>query len=87
MRIIFVLSALFFQGLGIVIYLVLAIFIPLAPGAPMETRQEEKIEEFFTGAKQKVENLAAEVRAEKSWLSQPRILSAAFFSLSAFWPF
>jgi phage shock protein C len=70
-RIIFVLLILF-HGAGLLLYLILAIFIPLAPGAPLEASSEEKIEEFFSGTKAKVENLANEVRTEKDWLSNRR---------------
>lgn len=72
-RIIFVLATIF-HGFGLIVYLILAIFIPLAPGPQLETKQEEKIEAFFTGTKEKVETVAKEIKEDKSWLNNRRNL-------------
>jgi len=63
-RLIFILLV-FFQGLGVILYIVLLILVPLEPGEKISVNREEKIEEMVKGVKKKVSSLADEFKKEK----------------------
>ncbi len=63
-RLIFILLA-FFQGLGVILYIVLLILVPLEPGEKISVNREEKIEEMVKGIKKKASSLVDEFKKEK----------------------
>ncbi len=63
-RLIFVILV-FFQGLGVILYAVLVILVPLKPGEKISVNREEKVEEMFKGVKEKAKSLIKEFKKEK----------------------
>ncbi|MDA2922873.1 PspC domain-containing protein [Patescibacteria group bacterium AH-259-L07] len=64
-RIVFVLL-LFFDGLGLILYLVLLVVVPLKPGADIEVNREEKVEELLHGVRDRARALAKEFKYTKN---------------------
>ena len=63
MRLIFVVLGLI-QGIGIVIYIIMFIFVPKEPGEYVEVNRKDKVKEFVKGVEEKAESIASEVRKE-----------------------
>ncbi len=63
-RLIFILLV-FFQGLGVILYVILFVLVPLKPGEEISVNREEKVEEMFKGIKKKVSSLVNEFKKEK----------------------
>ena len=63
-RLIFILLV-FFHGLGVILYVILLIIVPLKPGKEVSVNREEKIEEMVKGVKEKAKSLIKEFKKEK----------------------
>lgn len=63
-RIIFVIL-LFFNGLGLILYLIFMVIAPLKPGEDVAVNREEKIEELVRGVRDKAKSLVNEIRKKK----------------------
>ncbi|MBL7141853.1 PspC domain-containing protein [Patescibacteria group bacterium] len=63
-RIVFILLV-FFNGLGILLYLILVILMPLKPGSGIAVNREEKVEELVKGVKDKAKSLVDEFKKDK----------------------
>lgn len=63
-RLIFILLV-FFHGLGIILYVILLILVPLKPGKEISVNREEKVEEMVKGVKEKAKFLIKEFKKEK----------------------
>lgn len=63
-RLIFILLV-FFQGLGVILYVVLLILVPLKPGGEISVNREKKVEEMVKGIKKKASSLVDEFKKEK----------------------
>ncbi len=63
-RLIFILLV-FFQGLGVILYVILLILVPLKPGKGVSVNREEKVEEMVKGIKKKASSLVDEFKKEK----------------------
>ena len=72
-RILFILLALS-NGIGIVLYLILALILPVEPGAETAADREEKIKEFAEGVGQKTKALADEMKGDQAWRGRSRNL-------------
>jgi len=64
-RVLFVLLSLA-NGLGIIVYLAMAILVPLEPGEPVMVNRNEKIKEFAAEVGQKTKAFAAEINFDQS---------------------
>jgi len=63
-RLIFILLV-FFQGLGVILYVILLILVPIKSGQEISVNREEKVEEIVKGVKEKVSSLVKEFKKEK----------------------
>ena len=70
-RILFVLLALS-NGVGIVLYLILAVIMPAEVGENGEIGGSEKVREFAEEVEQKARAMAGEITAEKPWRGRSR---------------
>lgn len=70
-RIVFVLLA-FADGIGVVVYILLWVFVPEEPGPEVTINHEEKVREFVQQAGAKVRSIAESAKSEGVWWSQPR---------------
>lgn len=71
-RFIFAIMALF-NGLGIILYLILAVVTPLKPGAEQMNPDQTRIEDFVERANENITN-AINRRSERHWLDNRRNL-------------
>ncbi len=55
----------FFNGLGVLVYLVLILIIPLEPGLEVKVNREKKIGEMVRGVKNKAKSLMNEFKKDK----------------------
>ncbi|MBU4370245.1 PspC domain-containing protein [Patescibacteria group bacterium] len=63
-RLIFILLV-FFQWLGVFLYIILFILVPLKPGGEISVNREEKVEEIVKGIKKKASSLVNEFKKDK----------------------
>lgn len=70
-RILFILLALA-NGAGIILYLILAVIMPVEPGEEIKLDREANIKEFAEGVGQKAKSLAGEIKVDQTWRSRSR---------------
>lgn len=63
-RIVFVLL-LFFNGLGLILYLIFLVVVPLKPGADIQINREEKVEELLHGVRDRGREIVKEFKGTK----------------------
>ncbi len=80
-RLAFLLGALFLNGAGFVVYIILWILVPLESGPEVEINRKEKIKEFTGKFSEGVQNVASEIRENKSWWSKSRNILGLIFLL------
>ena len=71
-RTVFVLLA-FVNGLGILLYIVLAIIVPAHSGKEIKVNRQEKAKEFVHELGQEVQELADKAKRKRSWLSSKKM--------------
>lgn len=84
-RLVFVLLAIM-GGHGILLYLLLAIIVPVQPGESVNVDRKGKIKEFAAGVQAGVQSVARDLKENKSWFSNPRHLAGSiilFIGLAA----
>ena len=84
-RLVFVLLSIM-GGHGILLYLLLAIIIPVEPGEAISVDRAEKFKEFAAGVQAGVQSVARDLKENKSWFSNPRHLAGSiimFIGLAA----
>jgi phage shock protein PspC (stress-responsive transcriptional regulator) len=79
-RLIFVLLALI-GGHGILLYIILMIVIPNAPGEAVPALRREKIREFAAGVGAGVQSAARQIKNNQSWFSNPRHFAGSIIFL------
>lgn len=82
-RLIFVLLAIM-GGHGVLLYLLLAIIVPLEPGENVDVNRKEKIKEFATGVQAGVQRVARDLKENRSWFSNPRHLAGSIILFIGF---
>ena len=76
-RLIF-LAAVFINGSGIMIYIILLLVMPLEPGPEINVNRDDKIHEFVNETKSRAESVMNEMKQDKGWLEGKRNILGLF---------